>query len=101
MVVGPLASPGSTTGSQLSRRSRSQCFQEIKRRTKTGCLTCRKRRIKVRGFHSFSPCSIDGGALEWQTRCGRDDEDGEIKGTSPSGAGGFLAKDRLMSLDIA
>jgi hypothetical protein len=29
------------------------------------------------------------------------DEDGENETTSASGAGGFLAKDRLMSLDIA
>lgn len=31
----------------------SFCAQEIKRRTKTGCLTCRKRRIKVGNFQSF------------------------------------------------
>ncbi|KAK0741946.1 hypothetical protein B0T21DRAFT_122685 [Apiosordaria backusii] len=50
--------------------------KEIKRRTKTGCLTCRKRRIKVRTgfcfvvFPSFSPVLVVavGRFADWQCR---------------------------------
>jgi len=35
--------------------------KEIKRRTKTGCLTCRKRRIKVRGLRA---CLLSSGSDE-------------------------------------
>jgi hypothetical protein len=40
--------------------------KEIKRRTKTGCLTCRKRRIKVR---SISKLRVVGGARPGRARC--------------------------------
>jgi white-opaque regulator 2 len=51
--------------------------KEIKRRTKTGCLTCRKRRIKVRILLN-SPTPIFGGHTDrpsmftCRPRCGRD-----------------------------
>jgi hypothetical protein len=37
--------------------------KEIKRRTKTGCLTCRKRRIKVRESHFVQLDAIDDARL--------------------------------------
>lgn len=38
--------------------------KEIKRRTKTGCLTCRKRRIKVSGVDSVVGCGLEASSRD-------------------------------------
>lgn len=57
MPVGRMALPSSmmdTTGMIGYTPSRhAPKAKEVKRRTKTGCMTCRKRRIKVRFHFSF------------------------------------------------
>lgn len=40
----------------LAANAQWLCLQEIKRRAKTGCLTCRKRRIKVSKLHALLDC---------------------------------------------
>src|SRR5690606_1922172 len=64
-----------SVGSQMSyqlqstpRSKQQQPHREIKRRTRTGCLTCRKRRIKVSLLFSFFVETRDGCGSS--TRCG-------------------------------
>lgn len=47
--IEPLAYQRGPDGT-LPRAARNKTTKDIKRRTKTGCLTCRKRRIKVSGI---------------------------------------------------
>lgn len=67
----PLPSSGDAAGMIGYAPSRhAQKPKEVKRRTKTGCMTCRKRRIKVSSTHFLhqAQCptpSCDGIGKEW------------------------------------
>lgn len=58
MVGGRMQLPSTADPNMMMTPARVSKQKDVKRRTKTGCLTCRKRRIKVREGLLFSsiPC---------------------------------------------
>lgn len=60
----------STTDTNLIVAPTRHKAKEVKRRTKTGCLTCRKRRIKVSGLTGFVNASFGSGWIQPCTRAG-------------------------------